>query len=229
MTVKCVTLDLDDTLWDCGPVIVGAEQAFYEWLGDKFPEITERYDLMALVSHRREYFEQLPSAPHDLTHMRKRWLEHLGQQWGYGDGLVEEGFEIFIAARNKVELYRDVPQVLESLSRSYRLGAITNGNADVYRIGIGHWFHFVVTSAEAGVMKPEPAIFLAALSQAQAPAQEVVHVGDDPVRDIHGASAVGIRTVWVNEDGSRWPGGPEPDAEIRTIRELNDVLSGWAS
>ena len=43
--VKCVTLDLDDTLWDCPPVIIAAEKAFYDWLGVRFPRIAEHYEL----------------------------------------------------------------------------------------------------------------------------------------------------------------------------------------
>ena len=94
--------------------------------------------------------------------------------------LVEEGFEVFIAARNRVELYDGVPQVLETLSSRYKLGALTNGNAEVHRIGIGQWFHFVVSAAEAQALKPAPAIFEAALKRAAVSASQAVHVGDDP-------------------------------------------------
>ncbi len=226
--VKCVTLDLDDTLWDCPPVLIAAEKAFYDWLGTRHPRIAERYELSDLVSHRREFFDQLNhSKPYDFTFLRKRWLSKLGEEWGHGDALVEEGFEVFIAARNQVELYDGVPQVLETLSSSYRLGAITNGNADVHRIGIGHWFHFVVSAAEAQALKPEPAIYEAALESAGVSAAQAVHVGDDPVRDVQGAAEVGMRTVWVNAGGADWPGGKRPDAEVKTVRELSDVLAGW--
>ena len=164
--VKCVTLDLDDTLWDCPPVIIAAEKAFYDWLGARYPHIAAHYELMDLVAHRQDFFEQLNhSRPYDFTFLRKSWLSKLGEEWGQGEGLVEEGFEIFIAARNRVELYDGVPQVLEQLNSSYQLVALTNGNADVHRIGIGHWFHHVVTAAEAKALKPEPAIFEAALAQ----------------------------------------------------------------
>ena len=226
--VKCVTLDLDDTLWDCPPVIIAAEKAFYDWLGVRYPKIATHYELMDLVTHRREFLEQLNhSKPYDLTFLRKCWLSNLGEQWGYGDALVEEGFEIFIAARNRVELYAGVPQVLESLYANYQLGALTNGNADVYRIGIGHWFHFVVTAAEAGALKPALAIFEAALERAGVDAAQAVHVGDDPVRDVLGAAQIGMRTIWVNAEDAVWPGGKEPDAVVRSVRELADVLSRW--
>ena len=227
-TVKCVTLDLDDTLWDCPPVIIAAEKAFHDWLCIRYPQIAAHYQLSDLVTHRREFFEQLNhSKPYDFTFLRKCWLSNLGTQWGHGDALVEEGFEIFIAARNRVELYPGVARVLESLNAKYQLGALTNGNADVHRIGIGHWFHFVVNAAEAKALKPSPAIFEAALECAGVSAAQAVHVGDDPLRDVQGAAAIGMRTVWVNAADAGWPGGKEPDAVVKTVNELAEVLSCW--
>ena len=224
-SIQCVTLDLDDTLWDCPPVIIAAEKAFYDWLVNRYPHIAEHYELPDLITHRREYFDQLNhSKPYDFTYLRKRWLADLGQQWGHGDALVEEGFETFIAARNRVVLYEGAVETLATLSKRYRLGALTNGNADVHRIGSGHWFHFVVSAAEAKALKPEPAIFEKALELAGVGAAHTVHVGDDAVRDVQGAAAVGMRTVWVNPSGSPWPGGASPDAVINTISELVGAL-----
>ena len=54
--LRCITFDLDDTLWDCEPVILRAEQRFYDWVGENFPKIAERYHMNALVKHRRRFF-----------------------------------------------------------------------------------------------------------------------------------------------------------------------------
>ena len=105
------------------------------------------------------------------------------------------------------------------------MGAITNGNADVHYIGIGHYFDFVVTSAGAGAAKPSRAIFEKALDHAEVPASQAVHVGDDPITDIRGAREAGMRTVWFNPAGDPWPSGPRPDAEINSLRRLGQALS----
>ncbi|MGC1952714.1 MAG: hypothetical protein WA970_09110, partial [Gammaproteobacteria bacterium] len=34
MTVKCITFDLDDTLWDCESVLMRAETVLYQWLAE---------------------------------------------------------------------------------------------------------------------------------------------------------------------------------------------------
>jgi putative hydrolase of the HAD superfamily len=48
---------------------------------------------------------------------------------------------------------------LERLVADYIIGAITNGNADVSKIGINHQFDSVVTSEEVDVSKPDNIIF----------------------------------------------------------------------
>ena len=162
---------------------------------------------------------------HDYTWLRKRWLQHLAEEAGYGhEQVVEPGFHVFWKARNEVELYEYAHDLLEGLRPRFRVGCITNGNADVHHIGIGHYFDFVVTAAGAGVQKPEPGIFEAALRAADVRPEEAVHVGDDPERDVLGAGAVGMRTVWYNPTLTPWPGGRQPDHVVRNLRHLRELL-----
>ncbi|NIM27101.1 MAG: HAD-IA family hydrolase [Gammaproteobacteria bacterium] len=227
MTVRCVTFDLDDTLWECGPILLAAEEAFYDWISRHYAPIAERYSLVELVSHRREFFQRFPEMEHDLTGLRRRWLHHLAESFGFGPELVDPAFRVFWEHRNAVTLFEEAHALLDGMRERYAVGAITNGNADVHHIGIGHYFDFVITAAEAGAAKPQPEIFHAALSAAGVDAHQAVHVGDDPKRDVHGAKAVGMRTVWINVDGKPWPGGASPDAEIRTLDQLEPVLDAW--
>jgi len=227
MTIFCITFDLDDTLWESEPVLANAEAKLYEWIETTCPDIACAHSRDALLAHRRTHYASIPEIRHDLTRSRILWLESLLREWGYGAELAEIGFRVFRKHRNAVTLFDDVPRVLGQLGERYAIGAITNGNADVHRIGIGHHFDFVVTPAEAGAAKPDPAIFDFALGAAGVPAGSVVHVGDDPVRDVSGAAALGLRTVWMNPDGKTWPGGRRPDAEIRSLDSLLHVVDAW--
>ena len=225
MTVRCITFDLDDTLWDCGSVIGAAETTFYRWLEAHCPRIAAHHDPEDLVVNRREVYSEYPELHHDLTRLRKVWIARLIEEWGYDSALREPAFMAYWEARNAVTLFDAVPDALEGLRDRYAVGAITNGNADLAYIGIDHWFDFVVTAASAGCAKPEPAIFEAALAEAGASPHAAVHVGDDPERDVRGARAVGMRAVWVNMAGRPWPGeGDRPDAEIRDLSELDAAL-----
>ncbi len=227
MTIACITFDLDDTLWESGPVLANAEAKLYEWIERTCPEIARAQSRDALVAHRQAHYASIPEIRHDLTRARRLWLESLLREWGYGAELAEIGFRVFRRHRNAVTLFDDVPRVLGKLGECYAIGAITNGNADVHQIGIGHHFDFVVTPAEAGAAKPDPVIFECALDAAGVLPGSVVHVGDDPVRDVSGAAALGLRTVWMNPDGKTWPGGQRPDAEIRSLDSLFRVVDAW--
>ena len=225
-SIGCVTFDLDDTLWDVRPALERAEAALLEFIDRHLPRITARHDAHSLASHRQEHYRRHPHYAHDVTFIRKHWLAEIAKSVGYGTELVEPAFRAFLEVRNRVELYEWARPCLETLSARFTLGAITNGNADVDRIGIGHYFAFVVTPAEAGAAKPDPEIFRTALAAAGTEAALAVHVGDDPERDVLGASAVGMRTVWVNATLAPWPGGRLPDAVVRHVGELDSVLVG---
>jgi HAD superfamily hydrolase (TIGR01549 family) len=53
----------------------------------------------------------------------------------------------------------DVRPALERLRSKYRLFAVSNGNADLYRCGIADLFEGHVTASAAGAAKPDARIF----------------------------------------------------------------------
>lgn len=232
MSIECITFDLDDTLWAVGPVILRAEEEFYSWLSQRCPRITKALDRGQMVAHRRSFCEQYPHQRHDLTALRKRWLAHVFEEYGYCEVSVDMAFRVFWEHRNAVQLFAEVTPAMERLRERYTLGVITNGNACVEQIGIAHWFDFVVCAEHAGASKPAPRIFQAALAHAGVDAARVAHVGDDPANDVMGAAGVGMRTVWYNPARVPWPGGADlaafPDAEIDSLADLHSALERMA-
>src|SRR3990167_7133727 len=85
-------------------------------------------------------------------------VEHL---WTIRAGLLqaEAGFQVFLAARHQVELFAEVHPTLETLANRFQLGVITNGNADVRRLGLADYFQFALCAEELGVGKPDPKPF----------------------------------------------------------------------
>lgn len=225
MPIRCITFDLDDTLWDAGDLLLDAERSFFQWINEELPRVAEQFDFNTLVQHRRRHYDTYPDQRHDLTHMRKHWLSALCAEFGYDEQLAEPGFRVFFERRNAVLLYEGTEALLKQLGSRYTIGAITNGNADLDHIGISHHFNFVVSSASAGAAKPHPRIFESALQAGNVSAEDTVHVGDDAARDVVGAAAMGMRTVWVNPTLSPWPGGSTPDAVVRAVAELPGVLA----
>ena len=220
-SIRAITLDLDDTLWEIHPLIRRAEAALYAWLDEHYPRITARFDRDDLYELRRQVIAEFAERAHDLTFLRRTVLTRAGAAAGYSADFVDEAFEVFDAVRNAPDIFPEVLPALGALQRRYRLIAVTNGNAKLDRIGIGHYFSDFVNAARAGAAKPDRRIFDAAIAAAGTSAAETLHVGDHAELDVDGARRAGLRTAWVNRDGKPWPDElPRPDIEVRDIGEL---------
>jgi putative hydrolase of the HAD superfamily len=120
--------------------------------------------------------------------------------------------------------YPEVPRVLRALrAAGARLVVVSNWDVSLHDVlaatGLRPLVDAVLTSAELGVAKPDPAIFAAALREAGDVApQAALHVGDDEQADAAGAAAAGIPAVLVRRDG-----GPAPPG-VRVIRSLEGLL-----
>jgi HAD superfamily hydrolase (TIGR01509 family) len=87
---------------------------------------------------------------------------------------------------------------------------------------------FVLSSADLGARKPDPAIFRAALGYLRAPAPRVWFVGDSLEKDVLGAAAVGIRPVWFG--GGAPPRAPTPSCAVaRDWPAVMELLSASPS
>ena len=226
--IRCITFDLDDTLWACGPVILRAEQALYDWLCEHYPRICAARSIEDLRAHRAALLKSRPDLRHDMTSLRRHWIAQLADDAGYAHDMVEPAVAYFRHHRNQVTFFDAAQPLLKRLRERYTVGAITNGNAQLERIGADHLFDFIVYSADAGAAKPDARIFHAALKRAQVEPAGAVHVGDDPGNDVLGAARAGMRAVWYNPAMSPWPGGRPPDAVIRALPELHEVLARWS-
>ena len=225
MTIELITFDLDDTLWDTAPVIVRAEAVLRDWLTTHAPKAgaLEVADFQAL---RLRVLTEQPELKHRISALRRRVLFHALQDTGYGDAqrLADEAFEVFIEARHALEVFAQAEPTLAALARDYALGVVTNGNADVRRLGLGHHFKFVLCAEDIGIAKPDARLFHEALLRGAVTAGAAVHVGDHPGDDIAGAQQAGLRAVWFNPGGKHWDGDKAPDAEIGCLSELPAVL-----
>ena len=221
-----LSFDLDDTLWPVGPVIAAAEQDLWKWLRERHPQTVRGHSLESLQAMRALTAERYPEHGHDLTFLRHRALKDLFEAVDAKsrievDALADEALEVFFAARNRVEFYHDVRPSLQRLHARYRLFALSNGNADLHRCGIAHWFSGHVTARSAGAAKPDARIFARLLAQAGVEAHEVLHIGDDPVTDVVGAMQAGMQAVWLNRDARAWPENlPPPPRTITTLAEI---------
>lgn len=203
--IKAISLDLDDTLWPIWPVISRAELALQDWLRPHAPATAAWLaDAAQRLALRREVQESRPEIGHDLRTLRQELIRRALQRHGEDTSLVDPAYEVFIAERMRVELYEDARPALAWLAQRYPVVALSNGNADVQRIGLGEFFHASLSAQEFGVGKPDARIFHAAAQAVGVLPHEVLHVGDDAALDVVGALDAGLQTVWVNRAGHDW-------------------------
>jgi 2-haloalkanoic acid dehalogenase type II len=224
MTVASVlSLDLDDTLWPVAPVIAAAETALLDWLRSRYPAAAHGHDLASMREMRSRVAAEFPERSHDMTFLRHHALSAQFAAAGYPKHLSDEALEVFLHARNRVEFYDDVRPALVRLRSRYRLFAVSNGNADLHRCGLGALFDGHVTAIAAGAAKPDPRIYAALVRTTGVSAAEILHVGDDPLADVHGARQAGMQSIWLNRGGAReWPVALAPPA--RTISTLAEIF-----
>jgi len=218
--ILAISLDLDDTLWPIEPAILNAERCLDAWLRERHPSVAATWPIPAMRELRETMSRERPDLSHDFTAQRLLTLERAFAACGVDRMHVDSAFEIYYAARNRVDCYADALPALAVLSAHLPLVSISNGNADLERIGLRHHFRDCVTAREIGVAKPAAAIFHAACERLGVAAECVLHVGDDPHLDVAGARNAGLRSAWLNRGGGAWSDGPAPDLEIRDLSEL---------
>ena len=105
--------------------------------------------------------------------------------------------------------------------------------------GLRPYLRSIAISETVGRRKPHAEMFEVVLAELGASPEETLHVGDNLVADIQGASALGIRTAWITRrvrdpesvlsDYQRDCEGRRPDFQIRELAELLAILKSDAS
>jgi 2-haloalkanoic acid dehalogenase type II len=224
-TFRAICFDLDNTLWDVWPVIRRAEEAMYAFLAKQYPMVSEANTVETLREARDRTALAFPDKSHDYTFLRLETLRAIARSFGYPEIMAEQAFDVFIAARNEVELYEDVLPALRQLGKRYRLFTASNGNADLARIGLAHHFERSIAARHVGALKPDPLVFCKVIEGTDLRIHEVVYVGDDPELDVEGARSAGMGAIWLNRTGAQWPIDIAPPADsVTSLTELTDLL-----
>jgi len=222
---RALSLDPDDTLWPIWPAIERAEAALHDFLRVRCPRTAEKYPMPAMRELRDRIAAQHPEYAHDFSRQRRLSLEHALRDSGDDHTHVEDAFDAFYAARNQIDFYPDALDALTRLAARYPIAALTNGNADLSRIGIADRFVAFISARNAGHAKPDAPIFHATCTTLGVAPHELLHIGDDPWLDVEGAARVGIRSCWINRRDEAWPADlARPDLEFTTLAALADWL-----
>ena len=217
----CILFDLGDTLWYRGDANTWwqlealsnqrAVTLLRKHIASKFlPDLSDE-----------ELGQRLRTAFNDCARafiQRNPGLEANGplvaiqtlEQWGIEGVDLDLGSAIFEALRVRIPesrpLFEDTLSTLAELQqRGFLLGVVTTRlwggkpfQEDLQSLGLLNYFDppHIAVSADLGVRKPNPAIFLHALNALSVPPEQAVMVGDSLTADIAGAQALGIFSIW---------------------------------
>ncbi len=138
--------------------------------------------------------------------------------------LLREGIEIMPGAQAALAALRE---------GGYRIGLISNTIwpaelhiEDLDEQGLLPYLEQMVFSGESGIWKPDARIFRHMLDALDMQPEEAVFVGDNPREDIQGAQALGMHTIWVNNNEFP-PGDVHPDAIVTNLYEVVEIVRRW--
>lgn len=191
-----VLIDALGTLVSLEPPWIGLRRA----LGDDCPPEDR---LVGAVRAEMAYYRDHAHEGRDeesLARLRAASAQVLSAQLGF-----EVPADVLVDAI-RFDPFPDAPEALEALrERGLKLICVSNWDISLgevlERCGLAGLLDGVVSSAEVGASKPDPAVFTRALQLADTTADRALHVGDTVEEDVEGARAAGVRVLHLDRNG----------------------------
>lgn len=195
---RIISFDLDDTLYDNHPYIVKANDALGEYLVTALDHI--ELTSADFAHARQQALTEHPNMSSDVALTRRRALFHLvvaaGKSPKEAEQIADEGYEIFYFHRSNFRVDEAVLSALASLQPHFRLFGITNGNANVEKLGLDTVLETTLHASIDHRAKPFPDMFHKVCDIAKVAPYELLHVGDGLVNDVYGAINAGAQAAW---------------------------------
>jgi putative hydrolase of the HAD superfamily len=230
LTGPCLLLDSMGTLVRLAPPAPRLRTELAERFGIEVSLEQAQRAVAAEIRYYRAHMQDGRDAA-SVDALRRRCAQALRGALPNSDRLQAVGEDAMTAtllACLQFSAFDDVPDALTlARARGRRITVVSNWDASLPevlgRVGLAGLIDRVVTSAQAGVGKPDPAIFEFALGETGASASHSLHVGDSLDEDVAGARAAGIKAVWLNRSHSL-QSVPAGVPTISSLRELGRLL-----
>lgn len=228
MSIQAVTFDAAHTLvhveWNPARMAVEAAVEVGAKVDGQVAE--ETYNRM-LQTRWRDYQELNKSddakACRDFwLSLTGEWLQRLGLSLELVEPISAQVEDWLLGEDSRVyHVYDDVFPCLEALkAKGLRMAVISNWDytliPTMVRFGLADYFEVIVPSLVFGVEKPDVRIFEHTLNLLGLEAGAVMHVGDDPMADFHGARSAGMEAMIIDR------GCAQPSSHV--ISDLRDLV-----
>lgn len=229
--IKALTFDLDDTLYDNSPFMAKAETVLMDVL--KQHESLQNIQLVDFNRVKRNVLIDEPDIYHDVLIWRVAAIRRFLMLNGITDNgtleqITDQAMDEFVIWRNKITVPIETLNTLNTLAQKFPLAVITNGNADIAKIGLEQYFQFSLRGGADGLSKPYHDMFTLASHRLNMPLNHILHIGDNLYADVQGAINSGMQACWINESGTdlyqQRLARVVPHIEITQLSELNNLL-----
>lgn len=221
--VNAVIFDLDNTLYDYDIVNERAIDFMGRWLCEETGISCNEFQKAFLEGRRltKKYTGNCASQHNRMIYFQKT-LECLG--WNPVKYCLELYEKYWGYMLDNMKLEKGVEKLLKRLNRSgIRIAICTDLTTHIQhrklrKLQIADYIDVFVSSEEAGVEKPDAAIFNMAVSKLKMKPEEILYVGDSYEKDVVGASKVGMQPVWFNPHKKS-----KKDAMVEDIMEITEM------
>ena len=198
--IKAVIFDLDDTLYGCEALDREARNRVKEYVCGQLGISGQRYD-EAYAYGRSETKRRLGdvAASHNRLLYCQNTLEYLGvNPIPLSLRMYDVYWDTFL---EKMRLFDGAREFMDCMhAHGIAMMICTDLTVHIQHrkieaLGIAKDIRYLVTSEEAGKEKPAPEMFMLCLEKLGVKPEEVCYIGDNPVKDIEGAEAAGMRAV----------------------------------
>ena len=224
--IDTVLLDLDDTIFDfkacerkalsaaltkCGLVFSAEDVADYSKINDLMWKLLEKGEIKREELRTRRFEVFLSRYETNVT--------------------PSEFADLYMQMLSETDVLIDgARELLECLSKNYRLYAVTNGyvqtqSGRISRADIGKYFKEIFISQNVGAPKPKKEFFdYCAAHIPSFSLESTVLIGDSPTSDVSGGNEYGIFTIRYNPARLENPPDKTPKREVYALSEIPELL-----
>jgi putative hydrolase of the HAD superfamily len=225
-------LDALGTLVALEPPAPALRRELAERFGIEVTHEQAAHAIAAEIAYYRAHLDEGRDAA-GLTELRGRCAEVLSAALPHSAGLERIGTRAMtgaLLASLRFSAFADAaPAIADARAGGCRVVVASNWDISLHdvlgRLGLAAMLDGIVTSAEVGARKPEPAVFERALALVDALPSDALHVGDSIEEDVRGARGAGIQPILIVR-GERTPSADAVPGDVRVISSLSELRLG---
>ena len=227
MKYKVILFDADETLFDFK---MAEKQAFLRALEEYKLDVDKEESLKLYSQINKHIWEEFERGEITADRLRVERFERFSKKIKIDFDAVSfsKAYAKFLG--EGAYLFDDSVEVIDYLSKKYKLVLVTNGLKDVQKSRISKtplkdYFQELIISDEIKISKPDPRIFDYALDKLDhKDKSKVLMIGDSLTSDMQGGINAGIDTCWYNPNHLENKSGLNLTYEIHSLNELKEIL-----